>query len=300
MFTVIEAPSNLGLKQLTANEPGVRKMPAWLKVHGLYEVLHPQKITRVEPPPYSMYLDEETGVRNADAIAQYSKTLAAEVTTALNTDAFPIVIGGDCSILLGCALALKTVGKYGLFFIDGHHDFVLPHFSETKAAAGMDLALVSGNGPDKLTNINSLKPYILEQDIFAVGNRYLQKDYVKLITDSSIIYHDLNAMRQTGIENITKKFLAKVKTESLDGFWIHLDVDVLDNELMPCVDSPQPGGLSYGELNLIVKLLVQSPAVKGMDITILDPDFDRQGTYTKKLINEFFTQISYSRAHFNT
>ena len=76
MFTIIEAPSNLGLKQLTANEPGVRKMPAWLKAHGLYKVLHPQKITRVEAPPYSMCLDKETGVRNADAIVQYSKTLA--------------------------------------------------------------------------------------------------------------------------------------------------------------------------------------------------------------------------------
>ena len=156
----------------------------------------------------------------------------------------------------------------------------------------MDLALVSGNGPDKLTNINFLKPYIAEQDIFAVGNRYLQKDYVKLITDSNINYHDLHCLRKTGIENITGKFLEKVKTDNLDGFWIHLDLDVLENELMPCVDSPQPGGLSYTELNLMVKLLLQSPVAKGMDITIFDPDLDVEGIYAKKLISEFFTQIS--------
>jgi arginase len=195
--------------------------------------------------------------------------------------------------------AVKGMGRYGLFFIDGHHDFVLPQFSETKAAAGMDLALVSGNGPDKLTNLDSLKPHIAEQDIFAVGNRYLQEDYVDLITNSSINYHDLHGLRQAGIENITKKFLEKVKIANLDGYWIYLDVDVLDNELMPCVDSPQPGSLSYKELNLMVQLLLQSSAVKGMDITILDPDLDPKGAYTKKLINELFTQISYSNAHFS-
>jgi arginase len=289
---IIEAPSNLGLKQLRDVEPGVRKLPAWLKAHGLYDALHPQKIIHVEPPDYSMHLDEQSGVRNADAIVEYSKTLSEQIIAALNADEFPIVIGGDCSILIGCTLGLRSIGSYGLFFIDGHHDFVLPQFSETKAAAGMDLALVSGSGPDKLTDINSRKPYIAEQTIFAVGNRYLEEDYVKLITDSSINYYDLNALRETGIENITKQFLQKVDVERLDGFWVHLDLDVLNNELMPCVDSPQPGGLSYTELSSIIRTLLLSPKIRGINITILDPDLDPNGIYTKAFMEEFLQMIT--------
>jgi arginase len=286
-LVIIEAPSNLGLKQLRDVEPGVRKLPAWLKAHGLYDVLQPQKVMHVEPPPYSMHLDEESGVRNADDIVSYSKTLSEEIKTTLNTGQFPLVIGGDCSILIGCALALRSIGNFGLFYIDGHTDFVLPRFSQTKAAAGMDLALISGNGPDKLTNINSLKPYIAEENIFAVGNRYLQNDYVKLITDSAINYYDLYTLRTAGIEHIAKKFLEKVESDNLDGFWIHLDVDVLDNDLMPCVDSPQPGGLSYEELRSIIRALLLSPKIKGINITILDPDLDPDGTYTKIFVEEF-------------
>ncbi|MDB5127720.1 arginase family protein [Mucilaginibacter sp.] len=283
---IIEAPSNLGLKQLGDVEPGVRKLPAWLKTHGLYDVLQPQKVIHMEPPPYSMHLDKESGVRNADDIVSYSKTLSEQIKTALNAGQFPLVIGGDCSILIGCALALKSIGTYGLFFIDGHTDFVLPHFSQTKAAAGMDLAIICGNGPDKLTNINSLKPYIAEENIFAVGNRYLQNDYVKLITDSTINYYDLYKLRAGGIEHITKKFLEQ--TAHLDGFWIHLDVDVLDNELMPCVDSPQPGGLSYTELGSVIRALLLSPKIKGINITILDPD----GTYAKIFIENFSQMLT--------
>ncbi|MCQ6961349.1 arginase family protein [Mucilaginibacter aquariorum] len=284
---IIEAPSNLGLKQLRNVEPGVRKLPAWLKARGLHDVLQPQKVIHVEPPPYSMHLDKESGVRNADAIVSYSKTLSEEIKTVLNAGQFPLVIGGDCSILIGCALGLRSVGNFGLFFIDGHTDFVLPHFSETKAAAGMDLALISGNGPDKLANINSLKPYIAEKNIFAIGNRYLQNDYVKLITDSAISYYDLHNLRAAGMKHIVKKFLKKVESHNLDGFWIHLDVDVLNNEVMPCVDSPQPGGLSYEELRSIIRALLSSSKIKGINITILDPDLDPDGNYSKAFIENF-------------
>jgi len=287
---VIEAPNNLGLKQLRDTEPGVRKMPAWLKKYGLYDVLKPQSVVEVVPPPYSMQYDEALGVLNADVVIDYTHHLAKEITLTLNSGSFAWVIGGDCSILMGCATALKARGNYGLFYIDGHHDFVLPQQSQTKAIAGMVLAMVTGSGPHRLTNINSLKPYFNCGDVYAVGNRYLEPDYVQLITDSDINYYDLDAWRVDGVENVARQFLNS--TAHLDGFWIHLDVDVLNNTLMPCVDSPQPGGLSYPELVTVFKILLSSPKAKGVNITILDPDLDPNGLYAKGLIADFFMQIS--------
>lgn len=284
-LVIIEAPFNLGLKQLTDTEPGVRKLPGWLKAHGLHDALQPKGVITVPAPSYSMQLDEQTGVRNADAIVAYSKTLALAVTGAVSKGAFPLVIGGDCSILIGCGLGLKSMGSYGLFFLDGHTDYVTPGFSETKAAAGMDLALVSGKGPDKLTNINSLKPYFEQQHIFAVGNRCLEDAYVELIADSNIHYHDLYTLRQVGISQLVSQFLFTVDT--LDGFWVHLDVDVLNNELMPCVDSPQADGLRYTELSSIMRALLLSPKIRGINITILDPDLDPDGIFTKAFVEEF-------------
>ncbi len=34
----------------------------------------------------------------------------------------------------------------------------------------------------------------------------------------------------------------------LDGYWLHLDVDILDPAVMPAVDSPSPDGLAPAEL----------------------------------------------------
>jgi arginase len=67
-----------------------------------------------------------------------------------------------------------------------------------------------------------------------------------------------------------------------------MDVDVLNNEIMPCVDSPQEDGLTYQELKETLAPLLASPSFKGINITILDPTLDPHGTY----ITAFSAQLS--------
>src|SRR5262245_30815422 len=129
---IVEFPSNLGLKEPSpGHEPGVKKLPGWFKEHGFYERINPVHVYSLDPPPYTMDVDKESGVRNADAIAQYAKGQAGIINNILSRSEFPLVIGGDCSILIGNTLALKTRGNYGLFFLDGHTDFMWPELSHT-------------------------------------------------------------------------------------------------------------------------------------------------------------------------
>jgi hypothetical protein len=43
-----------------------------------------------------------------------------------------------------------------------------------------------------------------------------------------------------------------------DGFWIHLDADVLDETIMQAVDDPRPGGLAWDELVSALSMAVRS------------------------------------------
>ncbi|ACU58794.1 arginase family protein [Chitinophaga pinensis] len=282
-FMIIEAPSNLGLKEPRPGvEPGVRFLPEALRRNGFSREAGITQVINVPAPPYTMDIDPDSQIRNADAICAYSQLLAERVCEAVQKDIIPIVIGGDCSILIGTALGLKsTGGSYGLFSMDGHHDYMLPFHSGTAGAAGMGLAIVSGNGHPKLCDIHSLRPYIMEQHIYAYGNRELDEEYVQIIRDSQVHYYDLPSIRARGIQAITTEFLTMMGHSGLDGFWIHLDVDVLDNDVMPCVDSPEEGGLSYLELEETLIPLVNSGYFKGMHITILDPTLDPDNRYTR-------------------
>jgi arginase len=284
---ILEFPSNLGLiEPAPGREPGVRKLPEWLGKFNFHDLIKPDKIYTLEPPPYSMHIDRDSGIRNADAIADYAKQQAWILKKIIQEKTFAIVIGGDCSILIGNSLALKQAGNFGLFFLDGHTDFMWPELSGTKGAAGMDLALVTGNGHHKLANILNQEPYILEENVWCVGNREFEPRYVKTITVSKINYFDINKLRENGIHNCCFSFLKMVEENNLDGFWIHLDVDVLDDELMPAVDSREPGGLSYDELKEFLITLLDSEKAGGIEITILDPDLDPTGIYTKAFVSE--------------
>jgi arginase len=284
---IIEFPSNLGLIQPGPGlEPGVKRLPDWLKKFGFHDLIQPDKVYRIDPPTYSMHIDRDSGIRNAEAISVYAMQQVPVLKKQILEKNFSIVLGGDCSILIGNALALKQVGKFGLFFLDGHTDFMWPELSGTKGAAGMDLAIATGNGHDKLANILNQGPYLEEEYVWCIGNREFDASYVKTITDSRIHYTDLIKLRETGISNCCHSFLKMADINNLDGFWIHLDVDVLDDEFMPAVDSREPGGLNYSELKGILSLLLTSDKAFGIEITILDPDRDPAGIYTKEFIHE--------------
>lgn len=283
---ILDSPSNLGLKQLRDREPGVWQMPQALRKAGLVEGLGATDGGVVPRLPYSGEIDPESGVRNADALREYSFTLAVAVGKILDGGQFPLVLGGDCSILIGNMLALRRRGRYGLVFIDGHTDFLNATTSYTKAAAGMDLALVTGHGHEKLTRFDGLKPLVREEDSVVFGFRDVEDSatYVaREIFETDIFCTSLNDVRNAGIQAAVSTALERFRRNGLEGFWIHLDVDVLDSEIMPAVDSPQPDGLRYDELIETLRLLLGSGLAVGMEVTIFDPDLDPDGRYTREL-----------------
>ncbi len=297
-INIFEFPSNLGLKKTEFEiEPGVKLLPSWLRKNQFHELINPEQIFTLDPPDYSMDLDEESGVRNAEKIISYSIEQAELLSKHIKQDSFQIIIGGDCSILIGNAIALKQKGEYGLFFLDGHTDYILPEISESGGAAGMDLAIVTGYGHEKLTNILNLKPYFKENNVWCVGNREYDSNIIKPISDSDIIYLGLNTLRKTGIENCTVQFLNMVDENELDGFFIHLDVDVLNDNIMPAVDSREKDGLNYPEFNNLLSRLLSSPKAIGIEITILDPNLDKEGKCTTEFVSNFVKAIGKKPTH---
>jgi arginase len=106
-LAIIEAPSNLGLMALGDDaEPGTRHAPATLRQLGLHDRLAAEHVVTVEPPPYSRDDQRRINIRNIDAIAEYSIRLADAVEEAVEAGYFPLVLGGDCSILIGSMLGL--------------------------------------------------------------------------------------------------------------------------------------------------------------------------------------------------
>ncbi len=293
---IVEFPSNLGLKEpQPGKEPGVKKLPDWLWKHNLHKAINPKDTIRLDSPKYSNVRDVETHILNTNSLIDYAREQAYLINNLLTQNKFPFILGGDCSILLGPAIALKQKGNYGLFYLDGHTDFMDVSLSETGGIGGMSASIVTGNGPEKLTNILNLSPYIKEENLWCVGNREYDDEYENQIRNSDATYISLKELREKGISNCVESFLSAVKSKNLDGFWLHIDVDVLNDSIMPCVDSRTPDGLSYDEFNDLTSYLFESDKLSGLEITILDPDLDQTGQYTKDFVANFTRTFSVSQ-----
>jgi arginase len=275
---VVDAPSNLGLSPPEeGREPGVRGLASALRGRGIVTRLGAEDGGGVTPPPYSPQLEPATGTRNGEAIRGFSLDLAERVGTVVRGGRFPLVLGGDCSILLGSMLALKKIGRFGLVFVDGHLDFMHPgNSARLGAAAGEDLALVTGRGSGRLTNLGGLGPLVRDEDVLALGER---EDYPEWrdIHGTDITVWDLPRLRKLGFAGAAGRPAEKLGAKGVEGFWVHLDADVLDDALMPAVDSRQPGGVDYAELVELLGPLLRSGLAVGMEITIFDPELDPTG-----------------------
>ena len=286
-YAIVDAPSILGLRPT-----GVELLPKTLRQAGLVEKLDAEYCGEITPSTeYDGSRDTTTNLLNPKAIRDYSIILANSIELLLQDNKFPIVIGGDCSILIGNVLALRRLGRYGLFFIDGHSDFYLPQESPTGEVADMDLAIVAGNGPDILTDIDHLKPLVMEQDIVVLGYRDAEQSAkygcqdIKKTTMMKAI--ELDDVRRLGFQNAANLGIATLLKNELAGFWIHLDADVLNDSIMPAVDYRLPDGISFAELSNLLKLLLLSKKAMGISLTIFNPTLDKDGTITRNFLASF-------------
>jgi arginase len=281
-FTIIEAPSYLGLK------PGVEHLPDALLNAGLARRLNARRHARLAVPPYDPARDPETGILNPARIRDFSIMLADIVGPVMARGSFPVVLGGDCSILLGNLLALRrSERRHGLLFLDGHADFYQPAASPTGEAAEMDLALVTGRGPDIVANIEGLQPLVRDEDVALLGRRdddEAQSNGSQPLP-STIFAQDLRELRRVGATEAARAAIAHLCRPDLDGFWIHLDVDVLDDAIMPAVDYRMPDGLSWQELEIILTAAMRSGRARGINITIFNPTLDKNGQIARELVS---------------
>jgi arginase len=172
-----------------------------------------------------------------------------------------------------------------LVFIDGHADFYQPEAEPNGEVASMDLAIVSGKGPAVLTDIGGLKPLMRDEDIVLFGYRDAeqQREYGSQDVRATAIHaFDLERVRSMGIAAAANRAVEILRKNQLEKFWIHLDADVLDDAIMPAVDYRLPGGLSWDELSMALKVLMTSGQAVGINIGIFNPRLDADGSIARQ------------------
>ncbi|MEV6558632.1 arginase family protein [Nocardia sp. NPDC051756] len=269
---------------------GVGNAPARLRAAGLVNVLRGRiadvrDVGDVDVGSPVASRDPASGLMAQQSLTAATVSVCAAVVASIAAGEFPLVLGGDCSALLGALRgAQDALGDVALVFVDGHEDAWPPDRSTTGEAADCELGLALAGAEGLPTELADRLPVLDPTRVVALGPR------------------DASELRAAGVESLgstiallTDRELrgkAAVPTEIAVGrfrrrgfsWWLHVDLDVLSTDALPAVDYPQPGGLDWPDLDAITAAALQ-PGCVGMTLTIYNPDLDADGRYARRIID---------------
>lgn len=269
---------------------------------GLQAQLGAERVVQLQRPPYDTHAQAGTRIRNGNTLRRFSLSLAETVRTSIQQGGFPLVIGGDCSVLLGSLYGARLAGARGLIHIDGHSDFFHPGNYDTRqrlgSAAGMDLALATGRGEPLLTQWPDIDgPLVHDEDAIQLGERdALSDDFRASYADierTAIQRYIVQDVLKVGVNSVAQSVIERLRVRNATRVWLHVDLDVLDESVMPAVDSPGSPGFTFGQLGALVAKLYQSGLVTGATVTIYDPardPHDRYATPIVRMLGDAFTR----------
>lgn len=287
-IVIIGAPSSIGIKPY--DDGRTRRLdlaPDVLRQQRLVTRVRAIDLGDLVPGPYRDYVRPPGGTRNEREVAAYSREIAGRVASASSDGSFVVVLGGDCSIVLGCLLGVRQAGRapVGLVYIDAHGDFATTAESRTGSAASMCLALAVGRGDSSLARLAGTEPLARPRDVVLIGRRDDDEPWYGQDAMRELPILDIPdaAVRTLGLDETIASTLARVTQPELGGFWIHLDADVIDPDVVPAVDSPTPGGFDLDALASFLTPLVRHPKALGLELTIYDPELDPDRTSAARL-----------------
>jgi arginase len=200
----------------------------------------------------------------------------------------PLLLGGCCAELPGAlAGARDALGEVGLVHLDGHLDLYDGSTSPTGEAADMPVSVALGLGPaawveacggaSTVPGRTAIVGYRDKEESLRYGMRQPEQ------LDPPPTHRSVEDLRAEGPGEAAARVAAEIGAVS--PFWLHFDVDVLDQGVFPATDYLMPGGMTWEELRATIAPLLSSPALIGTSLACYNPEKDPDRACGRALVD---------------
>jgi arginase len=227
-----------------------------------------------------------SGLLNEQALSRLVVATRDTVRAVHGRDRLPLLVGGDCPVFLGALAAIAGASHaHGLVMVDGHEDAWPPALSETGEASDCELAIALGTVDVALpAPLDEWVPLVDADHVALLGPREAREIAEAGATS---VRSEVACFRDDG--EVAAAGGGAAMTAALDAiggvaFWLHIDLDVLATADFPAVDYPQPGGLSWDELDRMVAVALADEHCRGLSIAIYNPDRDADRSAARRLV----------------
>jgi arginase len=231
--------------------------------------------------------DPATGVLGWPSVLATTAAIRAHVRDQVAAGQLPLLVGGCCTLLPGALSGARDVlGRVGLGYLDGHLDLYDGQTSTTGEPADMGVSVITGRGPAAWSAAIDA-PLITRSELVLLGPR----DRAEAVEYGSVVPEEAGLDTELTPAILRERGLAEAgqaASDQLSGaagrYWVHLDVDVLDELAFPATDYLMPGGLTLAELAELIRPLLAGPALAGMSLACYNPQKDPDGSGAAALV----------------
>jgi len=266
-----------------ASMAGVDIGPAALRVARLNQRIarlgysvHDLGDMRLERPQSVPEVDDK--LKYVREISKACEEVAVEVEGILNSEQFPLIIGGDHSIAIGSFAGVASYYKkknetLGLIWFDAHADINTPETSPTGNIHGMPLATLLGYGAPELTNVVGFAPKLDPKLCVHVGARDIDAGERELIRKLGIRFFTMREIDERGMKECMDDAI-KIASRGSGGYGVTFDVDVLDPGDAPGSGTLVRGGLTYREAHLAMEKIAEAGGMRSLEIVEINTALD--------------------------
>jgi arginase len=267
---------------------GTELAPKALRALGLIEALGADDAGDLDVTIRGDDRDAGTGIIASHDVLGASEAIRSAVIGLLSDDARPFLIGGCCTELVGALAGARDVlGRVGLAYLDGHLDLYDGETSPTGEAADMPVSVALGFGPKAWADAVGGRS-VRGEDAAILGYRDLEesKTYGMRQPDSvaGLVHRANTDLRADGPAATGTKISGDLAGRT-SGYWLHLDVDVLDEAVFPATDYLMPDGLTWEELAALIGPLASHPSLVGASIGCYNPEKDPGERCGRRLVD---------------
>ena len=229
--------------------------------------------------------DSNPRLLNPKQVEAVCKSLATKVHSTKDRGCFPLIMGGEDSVLMGIIEGFqRALGpRIGLIYMDAHGDFNTPETTPSGLIGGMNVAITAGRGQKELVEMFGHSPLLPEENIVLYGTRELDTAEETALAESKVRVYTREKIREVGVENAVKKILRDLEPRC-NNVYVHADLDVLDETEMSAQALPVRDGLSMREFRKTLQALVKSGKLCGMAIMVFNAAKDPKGVEARKVV----------------
>ncbi len=277
-----------------SNINGVDKAPDYFRKKGIISNNNLFDVGDVFVDDGEGIHDNHEKLKFLHSVVKVNSLLSDKVHDLMQSDYFPLVVGGDHSLGLGSISGVaRAKDNLAVIWFDAHGDFNIEATSPTGNIHGMPCAALMGWCETQLNDVPT--KHLPSTHFFWVGARDLDEGEKEFARKNNLHVYSTQYVREKGIDYVMSQIKTEMDLLGIENIHCSIDIDGMDPSIIVGTGTKVENGMFDEDFYGFVDSVFETKKVVSMDFVeynpLLDDENNSTGVWCEKALNYLINKI---------